>query len=161
MIVVLIGPMGCGKTTVGQLVAEKLGWKFIDADDFHSEINIQKMKVGIPLGDPDRSAWLEAISQVIGHLLCSEEDAIVACSALKRSYREKLGVNQTTVRSIYLKVPRNILRLRVESREHRFINPALLDSQLSIMEEPEDGLTIDAAQDPLQITSVICRHLKI
>src|SRR5512136_1696414 len=118
MVLILMGPMGCGKTTIGKMLAEKLGWTFCDGDDFHPQKNVEKMWVGIALTDEDRKVWMEVLYGNIQRWLKEKVNTILTCSALKQAYRDRLGVNQTTVKTIYLKGSYELLRKRVEARQH-------------------------------------------
>lgn len=160
MILILMGPMGCGKTTVGKLLAEKLEWLFYDGDDFHSRENVEKMRAGTALTDEDRRSWLETLHAHIQGLLKQRKEAILACSALKQSYRDILGVNQTTVRTVYLKGTYELLRKRTEERKHPYMNKELLKSQLDTLEEPQDGLVVDISPAPEAIVEAIIKKLK-
>lgn len=148
MVIVLMGPMGCGKTTVGRLLSKRLGWRFEDGDDFHPPANVAKMKSGIPLNDDDRLPWLQSLRDMIDQAVASEENMILACSALNRKYRVALGVNQESVVSAYLKGSPELLRERVAARTHQYMNKDLLTSQLRTLEEPEDGLIVSIASTP-------------
>lgn len=143
-----MGPMGCGKTTVGRLLSKRLGWRFEDGDDFHPPANVAKMKSGIPLNDDDRLPWLQSLRDMIDQSVASEENMILACSALNRKYRVALGVNQESVVSAYLKGSPELLRERVAARTHQYMNKDLLTSQLRTLEEPEDGLIVSIASTP-------------
>ena len=155
MILILIGPMGCGKTTIGKLLSEKLGWPFYDGDDFHPKKNVEKMRAGIPLTDMDRKSWLETLHAHIQDLLQRRQNAILACSALKKSYRDILGVNQTAVRTVYLKGSYELLRERIKERNHPYMNNDLLRSQLDTLEEPKDGIIVDIHPAPEIIANAI------
>ena len=148
MVLILIGPMGCGKTTIGKMLAEKLGWPFYDGDDYHPRENVEKMRSGLPLTDEDRKTWLENLHGTIQRWLMEGRNAILACSALKQAYREALGVDQDTVKTVYLKGSYELLGKRIEDRKHPYMNKDLLKSQLETMEEPKDGLTVDISQTP-------------
>ncbi len=160
MIIVLMGVTGSGKTTVGRLLAEDLGWTYFDADDFHSETNIKKMKRGIPLNDTDRRPWLESLRELVRDCLIRSEAAVLSCSALKASYREFLLLDER-VKLVYLKVDYQEIRERLARRRGHYIDPALLDSQFETLEEPAEGLQIDAASDPLAILRTIRSNLSI
>jgi len=158
-VVILMGPMGCGKTTVGLLLAKQLHWPFFDGDDFHPEENVEKMRAGIALSDEDRKLWLENLRDHIQGCLRKSQNAILACSALKQSYRDTLGVNQSTVRTVYLKGSFQLLRQRIDQRHHPYMNKDLLKSQLEILEEPQDGLTVDISPAPETIADNILSQL--
>jgi gluconokinase len=133
MKIVIAGVSGCGKTTVGTLLAERLGCEFADADDFHPPENIAKMRAGIPLDDADRAGWLDAL----GCFLAGRERVVLACSALKRRYRDRLRELGGELRFFVLEVERAVLAGRLEAREH-FMPASLLDSQLAILELGEE-----------------------
>jgi len=158
-IIYLIGPMGCGKTTVGKLLAKKLGWGFADADDFHPVENVKKMEAGIPLTDEDRSPWLETLQEVMQKASNSGENYVVACSALRESYREILGIDQIRCISIYLKGTPELLRKRLQQRHHPYMDNNLLTSQLEAFEEPQTGMTVEISESPEKIVEAIMVHL--
>jgi gluconokinase len=143
MVVVLMGVTGAGKTTVGKELAGDLGWAFYDADDFHPPANREKMHAGIPLTDEDRRPWLQALRGVIEQALEDRRGAVVACSALKASYRDVLAGGLSDVRFVLLHGDRKVLAERVAHRRHEFMNPALLDSQIETLERPRDAIVID------------------
>ena len=160
MVLILIGPMGCGKTTIGKMLAGKLGWSFYDADDFHPEENVKKMRAGMALSDEDRDLWLKTLHDHIQRWLKDGQKTILACSALKQAYRNILGVNQSTVRTVYLKGSYELLRKRIEERQHPYMNKDLLRSQFDILEEPKDGLCVDISATPEKIVSTIIERLE-
>ncbi|MCJ7495587.1 MAG: gluconokinase [Deltaproteobacteria bacterium] len=153
--------MGCGKTTIGKILAEKLGWSFYDGDDFHPEKNVEKMRAGIALTDEDRKLWLENLHVNIQRWLKDKENTILACSALKQAYRDILGVDQNTVRTVYLKGSYELLRKRIEERQHLYMDKNLLRSQLDTLEEPTDGLTVDISAAPEIVVSTIINNLNL
>ena len=155
MVIVVMGPMGCGKTTIGRLLAQKLQGPFHDADDFHPAENVEKMRAGIALSDEDRKQWLEILRHQIQQWLHQAPITVLACSALKQAYRETLGVNQSTVRTVYLKGSYQLLRQRIEQRSHPYMDKSLLESQLEILEEPQDGWTADISDAPEAIVNAI------
>ena len=161
MVLVLMGPMGCGKTAIGKMLAKKLGWPFHDADDFHPNENDEKMRAGIALTDEDRKLWLEKLRANIQGWLKHRQSTILACSALKQAYRDILGVNQSTVRTVYLKGSYELLRKRIEERQHPYMDKNLLRSQLDTLEEPKDGLTVDISATPEIIVGTIIKSLKL
>ncbi len=160
MIVILIGPMGCGKTTVGRQLAQHLRCRFDDADDFHSFSNVEKMRVGVPLNDDDRLGWLKKLRQRIEDRVSAGENLVLACSALKRSYRKILGVDQKTVITVYLEGAPALLEKRISGREHAYMNKGLLASQLAAMERPHGGIVVDIELSPEQICRRILRGLQ-
>jgi carbohydrate kinase (thermoresistant glucokinase family) len=161
MVLVLMGPMGCGKTAIGKMLAKKLGWSFYDADDFHPKENVEKMRAGIALTDEDRKLWLEKLRAHIQRWLKHRQSTILACSALKQAYRDILGVNQSTVRTVYLKGSYELLRKRLEERQHPYMDKNLLRSQLDTLEEPKDGLTVDISATLEIIVGTIIKSLKL
>lgn len=159
MVIILMGPMGCGKTTIGQVLAQKTGWRFYDADDFHPKVNRQKMANGIPLDDNDRQPWLESLRDFIDDHLSSERNMILACSALKKKYRRLLGINQKDVFSVYLKGSFSLLHERIVARSHDFMDKDLLQSQLDTLEDPETGLIVAISASPDQISETIIDNI--
>lgn len=159
MVIVVIGPMGCGKTTIGQILAKKLDWKFYDGDDFHPESNKRKMAGGIPLEDADRLPWLEILRALIERHRSSQKDMVLACSALKRKYRQTLGIDQDTVVSVFLKGSASLLEKRITERSHEFMEKGLLQSQLDTLEEPRTGITVSIVDSPEQISQTIIKNI--
>ena len=161
MIVIVMGVSGSGKTTVGKLLAESLHWHFSDADDFHSPTNIEKMSLGIPLEDIDRLPWLLQLQAAIDWWLWEDRNVVLACSALKASYREMLYQDQEQMKIFYLKASIQLLRERLKNRENHYMKADLLSSQLATLEEPQDAIVIDASQSLEVIVSLIKgnRHL--
>lgn len=158
MVIVVIGPMGCGKTTIGTLLAQKLSWTFSDGDDFHPSENVEKMRKGVALEDEDRIGWLKILRDHIREQRQQNSQLVLACSALKQSYRDLLGIDQKHVVSAYLKGSEAILRERISRRTHQYMNDSLLLSQLQTMEEPEDGIIVSIDQTPEAICSEIIRQ---
>jgi len=161
MVLILMGPMGCGKTAIGKMLAAELGWPFYDGDDFHPEKNFEKMRAGIALTDEDRKLWLEKLHTNIQHWSRDRQNTILACSALKQTYRDILGVDQNAVRTVYLKGSYELLRKRIEERQHPYMDKNLLRSQLDTLEEPKDGLTVDISPTPETIVSTIMNRLNL
>lgn len=161
MIVIVMGVSGSGKTTVGKLLAESLHWHFSDADDFHSPTNIEKMSLGIPLEDVDRIPWLLQLQTAIDTWLLENKNVVLACSALKASYREMLCRDQEQMKIFYLKVSVQLLTLRLKSRQNHYMKADLLSSQFATLEEPQDAIVIDASQSLEVIVRLIKgdRHL--
>jgi len=155
VVVVLFGAAGAGKTTVGRALAGALGWRFVDGDDFHSPAASAKMRAGAPLTDADRAPWLAALHQAIAIAVGRREPLVVACSALRARYRERLRGGLPTIRFAYLKADETTLRRRLTERAGHFAGPALITSQLATLEESEDGLTVDATEPPERIVAAI------
>ena len=160
MVLILMGPTGCGKTTVGRLLARRLGWPFLDGDDFHPAANVAKMHSGIPLDDSDRRPWLLALRKEIERRNKADQSAILACSALKQAYRELLGVDQKKVKTVYLQGTFDLLQERLAHRRDHFMPPELLRSQLEALEVPEGGLVVDIDEDAAVIVTRIMMSLK-
>ena len=145
MILVLMGVCGCGKTTVGEALAQALGWPFYDADDFHPEGNVAKMASGQALTDDDRWPWLDRIAAEMRGVLARDGHAVLACSALKSAYRERLA-RAGDVRMVYLAGDEATISERIKSRQHKYMPPTLLPSQFATLEEPADALRVDIRQ---------------
>jgi gluconokinase len=146
MIIVVIGVMGAGKTTVGAALAARLGWRFLDADDFHSEESWEKLARGEPLEDADRLPWLARLRQEIAGLLARDESAVLACSALKQSYRDALvppDAQPADVRFMYLHADPGLTAERLSNRTGHRASATLLQSQFAALEAPEGALSLD------------------
>ena len=161
MVVILMGVSGAGKTTVGRGLAARLGWTFHDGDDLHTPANVEKMSRGVPLTDEDRLPWLLALRKLIEGCLRRGEDAVVACSALKRSYREILRGGDEDVVFVYLKADPRRIAERLERRHGHFAKRSLLESQLAALEEPspEEALTVDVSGTPEETVEEVRRNL--
>jgi len=158
MIVIVAGVSGSGKSTVGAMLAGRLGWRFADADTFHSAANIAKMRAGIPLSDEDRWPWLKAISAWMDELIARGEQAVLACSALKRSYRDLLLGGRPSARMIFLAVDREVLAKRLAARHGHFFPGQLLDSQFAALEPPQPGervVSVAEAAEPAETVASI------
>ena len=158
MIVLLMGPTGSGKTTVGKLLAERLGVPFLDADDLHPGTNRDKMARGIPLTDQDREPWLEAVRERILSFQGKGVEAVLACSALKQSYRDLLS-RGTRIQWFYLKGDRGLLETRVKDREGHFASPKILSAQWADLEEPSNAPWIDVRPEPIILVEEIMRRM--
>lgn len=156
-----MGVTGSGKTTIGQMLAKGLGWKFYDADDFHPKANVEKMRQGIPLTDGDRIPWLKILGELVEACLRKGENAVLACSALKKSYREYLLKQDREVKLVYLKGDYDLIQKRLEGRRGHYMNPKLLASQFATLEEPEGGLTVDISGEPGAIVALIRKELNL
>jgi gluconokinase len=155
MVVIVMGVSGVGKTTIGRGLALALGWRFEDADAFHPAANIQKMAAGLPLTDADRAPWLELLRARISEALQRGERLVMACSALRHAYRERLTVEPAQQRWVYLAASRELIARRMRERPGHFMPPALLDSQLAILEAPEGALVVDATPSPAEVVASI------
>ncbi|HEX8618161.1 MAG TPA: gluconokinase [Thermoanaerobaculia bacterium] len=145
MIVVVMGIAGCGKTHVGRALAAALGWPFHDADDFHLPESIASMRAGVPLTDADREPWLQRLRALLLQVDASGQNAVLACSALRRNFRERLRENIADVRFVFLQADRGVLAQRLRDRQGHFMPASLLESQLETLEQPDDALPLDAA----------------
>jgi gluconokinase len=163
VIVIVFGVSGAGKTTVGKLLAEDLSWRFYEADDFQPRANIEKMRSGHPLTDEDRWPWLKLLREQITRSLAAKENAVHACSALKRAYRQRLRVSDY-VKFVFLRGDYALIERQLRRRRGHFMNPALLQSQFADLEEPqpdEDVLTIDLGRSPQELVDEIKTKLKL
>ena len=158
MIAIVMGVVGAGKTTVGQLLASQLGWEFADADDFHPQSNVEKIRHGIALTDEDRDPWLDHLREAIIRWIAEGKSVVLACSALKRAYRAKL-LPGPHVRFVYLKGSAALIADRLRSRHGHFAGESILASQLADLEEPEKAITVDISDTPEQIVSEIKKAL--
>jgi gluconokinase len=159
-VVVVMGVSGCGKSTVGALLAERLGWPFEDADLLHPPANVAKMRSGVPLDDADRWPWLERVAGWISERVAVQGGGVVACSALKRRYRDVLRSADPDLRLVFLDGPRDILIERLEHRDGHFFPMQLLDSQLADLEQPtldERPIVIQIGQSPEDAVNAIIK----
>lgn len=159
MILLIMGVSGSGKTTIGQRVADRLRWKFVDADSFHPPRNRQKMSAGMPLSEQDRRPWLDALREAIDRWISEGRNVVLACSALTASARRILIPDSHSVKLVYLKGPFNLIQDRLARRPDHFMPQGLLASQFDTLEEPADALTIDAGWHPDSITAHIIASL--
>jgi len=163
MIIIIFGVSGAGKTTIGKLLAKDIGWQFLEADDFHPAANIQKMRNGRPLTDEDRSPWLESLRKQIEQLLSSGESAVLACSALKHAYRERLRVGNE-IKFVFLHGDYALVEKQMRSRHGHFMDPTLLRSQFDDLEEPlqdDNVLTVELGRTPQEIVIEIEAKLRL
>ena len=158
MVILLMGVSGSGKTTVGQLLASELEWEFADGDDYHPAANVEKMRNGIPLTDADRAPWLETLRALINGWIAAGKNAVLACSALKRAYRESLRV-APEVQVVYLKGTPELLRQRLRGRVGHFMTERMLESQLAALEEPEDAVVVEVDRTSEEIVAEILARL--
>jgi gluconokinase len=162
MIIMVMGVTGSGKTTVGKLLAQRLGWGFLDADDFHSAANKAKMHQGIPLTDADRMPWLTSIHAKLMQLTAEKRNAVLACSALKRSYRQLL-TDGIDARIVYLKGSYEFIAERLRSRKGHFADEHILAGQFADLEEPtlDEAIVVDITPAPETIVTEIPQQLKL
>lgn len=161
MVIILMGVSGSGKTTIGQLLAQELEWPFYDGDDFHPQANIDKMHQGISLTDEDRVPWLSALQTLIQDCLRAGASAVVACSALKRAYRDQLQAGTTGIQFVHLKGTFNLIHQRLQQRHGHFMDTNLLQSQFATLEESDDMRTVDVAHSPQVIVQQIRQALRV
>jgi gluconokinase len=155
VIVIVMGVSGSGKSTVGALLAERLGCEFLDADEFHPPANVAKMAAGTPLTDADRAPWLERLNAA----LRQRRDAVLACSALKASYRRALAQG-VACRFVHLRGPIELIRARMAARRHRYMPAALLESQFATLEPSADAIDIDISEPPERCVELIRAALR-
>ena len=141
--IIVMGVSGCGKSSVGKLLAEKLGWDFYDADDFHPPVNVKKMADGIPLDDSDRAPWLALLHELISSSLKQNQPGVLACSALKERYRQQLMEGNENIQLVYLKGSYELIWSRMSTRREHYMQPEMLQSQFDALEEPVNALTMD------------------
>jgi gluconokinase len=161
MVLLLMGVTASGKTTVGHLLRDQLGWPFYDGDDFHPPANIEKMSKGIPLTDDDRRPWLASLHRVMADAEAAGTSAIVASSALKEAYRQILSDGLRTLRIVYLKGDPATLQARLDHRVGHFMPKTMLPSQMAALEEPKDAIVVNADQPPNVIVQQILDALKL
>lgn len=157
---IVMGVAGSGKTTVGEALARHLGWNFYDADAFHPAANIEKMANGTPLTDSDRAPWLAALHSLISTSLKENRPGVLACSALKESYRRKLLEGNDGVQIVYLKGSYDLIWSRLSRRKDHYMKPQMLQSQFETLEEPADALTLDVSLPVAELVAEILKRLE-
>ncbi len=158
----VIGVAGAGKTTVGRLLAERLGWAFLDADDLHPQANVEKMRAGIALEDADRWPWLDAVGRWIDERRADGRPSVVACSALKRAYRDRLRAGRPGLRIVFLSGSQALIGERLEQRKGHYWPASLLPTQFAALEPPgpdEDPLVVDIGPPPKSLVETIARKI--
>jgi gluconokinase len=160
MIIIVMGVSGSGKTTIAQMLADSLHFRFQDADDFHPQSNIEKMRHGIPLDDADRVPWLQLLHDAIALWLQNNDNVVLACSALKASYRQML-VFDANIKQVYLKGSFELIQKRLQQRQNHFMSAKLLKSQFDSLQEPCDAIIVDVSQSPQAIVNDIREKLAI
>jgi gluconokinase len=158
-IVVIMGVSGSGKTTVGRRLAEDVGFDFCDADDLHPARNVEKMRRGVPLSDEDRRDWLRTLREHMDAKRARGEPMVLACSALKKTYRHTLGIEDSRAALVYLRATPELARRRLRERKGHFMAPSMVPSQFALLEEPSDAVVVDADQSPESIVARIEREL--
>jgi gluconokinase len=161
VIVIVMGVTGCGKTTVGEMLAQDCRCDFRDADDFHPAANVAKMKSGAPLTDEDRRPWLERLNTFLLDSERQGKSLVLACSALKQVYRERLARGCAAARFVFLDGDMELIRARLAARQGHYMNPKLLDSQFAILERPKDALQLDIAGSPAELVRGIRERLEV
>jgi len=162
--IVIMGVSGSGKTEIGSRLAERLAWAFRDADEFHPAENIAKMRAGVPLVDADREPWLAALAAVLDRAVTEGPPLVLACSALKRGHRTRLGLPRSPTRLVHLDGPPEVIRKRIEQRAGHFMPATLLDSQLAALERPgpdENAIVVDVSSEPDAIVQAIAAALRL
>jgi gluconokinase len=157
VVVIIFGVSGAGKTTIGRLLAQELGWKFYEADNFHPQANLDKMRAGVPLTDEDRQPWLEKLRALIERCLAANENAVLACSALKKSYRQYLRASKE-VKFVYLRGSYQLIAGQLLERRSHFMSPELLQSQFATLQEPkpdEEAIVIELGRTPRELVQDI------
>ena len=155
-----MGVAASGKTTVGRALAERLGWRFLDADDYHSKTSREKMRGGRPLTDRDRRPWLKRLHRALAEAVAAKRPVVLACSALTEQYRGLLIGNLLEVRLVYLRITPELAQQRIAARKH-FFNPGLLTNQFEMLEEPTDAITIDASRPAKESVSAIAERVAV
>jgi gluconokinase len=161
VIVILMGVSGSGKTTVGQRLAEQLHWQLLDADDYHPPANIEKMSRGIPLEDSDRWPWLDRLNEMVRAAETRGESVLLACSALKARYRDRLAQGCKNVRWVYLKGDFDLIESRLKARKGHYMKAGLLKSQFAALEEPEGALVMGIEDAPERIAARLVKALDL
>jgi gluconokinase len=160
VIVVVMGVTGSGKTTIGVLLAQRLGWEFVDADSFHSAANVEKIRRGIALDDADRAPWLKALRDAMDGWVAQRKSVVLACSALKKSYRDELCIARET-RFVYLKGSYELIAQRLRQRHGHFASETILASQFAALEEPDNAIEVEIDHPEDEIVAEIMRRLGI
>jgi len=157
-VIIVMGVSGSGKTTIGRSLAKRLGWDFIESDEYHSPQDIEKMSGGIPLTDEDRWPWLRRLHDLLLAYKEKDRSLVLACSALKQSYRDMLISDLENAFYVYLQGDYDLIHHRMQQRQH-YMKAGMLRSQFDALEEPQDGMTLDIQNSPEEIVDKILAHL--
>jgi len=157
--IVVMGVSGCGKSTVGSALADRLGWRFADGDDFHPPANVEKMRAGVPLDDTDRAPWLARLNAMLRESAAADRPVVLACSALRQRYRDALAEDMPGLRFVHLAGSAELIGDRLAARRHRYMPAALLASQFATLEPPADALTLDVASPVDALVEAIVARL--
>jgi gluconokinase len=160
VIIVVMGVTGAGKTTVGRLLAEELGWEFEEGDDFHPAANVEKMRRGVPLKDDDRQPWLQQLRGEIARRDAEGRNLVLACSALKKDYRRMLAVSPA-VKFVYLKGEAKQIAERLRMRGGHFADEKILAAQFTDLEEPDHAVVVDVGATPQEMVNEIRKKLGV
>jgi gluconokinase len=158
-VLIFMGVAGSGKTTVAALFAKKTGAVFYEGDEFHPPENIARMRGGISLTDADREKWLKTLRTIIVRSLAAKKFTVLACSALKSKYRDELAAGDPRVKFVHLTGPKTLIKERLKNRPGHFMPPALLESQLAILEPPADALVFSCEKSPPEIVTAVAHAL--
>ena len=164
MRLVLMGVSGCGKSTVGEGLASHLGWRFVEGDSLHPPENVDKMAAGQPLTDDDRAGWLASLADLLAHAARTEQGLVISCSALKRTYRDRLREGDARALFVHLDGSRELNAARIAGRTHMYMPASLLDSQFSTLQAPEpdeQALSLSVQQPPAELIRRIEQHLQV